>query len=116
VQRILLNLLSNAVRLTEHGGVTITVSRREDESTDIAVADTGPGLADEVAATVFDESGVHDSETGIGLPASRRIAASLGGTISVSSELGSGSIFMLHLPNSCLEAGEGPAPDRASAT
>lgn len=114
VQRVLLNLLSNAVRLTEHGGVTITISRRDDESTDIAVADTGPGLSDEVAATVFEESDVHDSETGIGLPASRRIAASLGGTIGVSSELGSGSIFVLHLPNSCLETGGSPVAPRAS--
>lgn len=104
LQQILLNLLSNAIRYTERGSVTVTVKRSEDdESVSVAVEDTGPGLLPEQIATIFDGPEVHDSASGIGLPTSRRVAAMLGGTIEVESSPVRGSVFVLTVPSVCLE-------------
>ncbi len=103
LQQILLNLLSNAIRYTEHGGVTVTVGREGDDESMVAVADTGPGLPPERVATLFDGPEVHDSAAGIGLPASRRIASLLGGTIEVESTPTKGSVFTVRLPIRCLD-------------
>lgn len=102
LQQILLNLLSNAIRYTARGGVTVTVSRSE-EMVSVAVEDTGPGLLPEQLSTIFDGPEVHDSASGIGLPTSRRVAAMLGGTIEVESTPGRGSVFVLTVPSVCLE-------------
>ncbi len=103
LQQVLLNLLSNAVRYTAHGGVTVKVAHAGDDMVSVAVEDTGPGLLPEQLATIFDGPEVHDSVAGIGLPTSRRVAAMLGGTIEVASAPGRGSIFTLRVPVSCLE-------------
>lgn len=103
LQQIMLNLLSNAIRYTDRGGVTVTIERAEDGHNRVSVADTGPGLSPEQLARVFDGPEVHDSAAGIGLPTSRRIAAMLGGTITAMSELRRGSIFMLTIPDECRE-------------
>ena len=103
LQQIMLNLLSNAIRYTDRGGVTVTIAREPDGRNSVSVADTGPGLAPEQLARVFDGPEVHDSAAGIGLPTSRRIAAMLGGTITATSELRRGSVFTLIIPNECRE-------------
>lgn len=103
LQQILLNLLSNAIRYTERGAVTVTVERAEDEMVSVAVEDTGPGLRPEQLATIFDGPEVHDSASGIGLPTSRRVSAMLGGSIEVKSTPGRGSTFTLTVPGVCLE-------------
>ncbi|MBN1192873.1 MAG: PAS domain S-box protein [Coriobacteriia bacterium] len=100
VQEILLNLLSNAVRYTERGGVTVTVSSSEGDRL-VAVADTGPGLSQERVDRLFDGPEMHGSAAGIGLPASRRIAGLLGGAIEVQSVPGRGSVFTLRMPEIC---------------
>jgi PAS domain S-box-containing protein len=104
LQQILLNLLSNAIRYTERGGVTVTVARDGDKGATVAVADTGPGMPSERVVTLFDGPEVHDSAAGIGLPASRRIATLLGGTIGVESVLSKGSVFTVWIPMHCVEA------------
>lgn len=103
LQQIMLNLLSNAIRYTDRGGVTVTIAREPDGQNRVSVADTGPGLAPEHLARMFDGPEVHDSPAGIGLPASRRIAAMLGGAITVTSELERGSVFTLTIPKECRE-------------
>ena len=103
LQQILLNLLSNAIRYTERGAVTVTVGRSADGMVSVAVEDTGPGLRPEELATIFDGPEVHDSASGIGLPTNRRVAAMLGGTIEVQSTPGRGSVFTLMVPEVCLE-------------
>lgn len=103
LQQILLNLLSNAIRYTERGGVTLTVAQSEEGTVSVAVEDTGPGLLPEQLATIFNGPEVHDSASGIGLPTSRRVAAMLGGTIDVNSVPGRGSVFVLTVPTVCLE-------------
>jgi len=101
LQQIMLNLLSNAIRYTERGGVTVTVAIDADGLAAVAVADTGPGLPPEKLRTIFDGPEVHDSAAGIGLPASSRIAKLLGGSIEVQSDLTRGSVFTLRLPVKC---------------
>lgn len=108
LQQILLNLLSNAIRYTERGSVTVAVAREGDAGATVAVADTGPGMPPERLATLFDGPEVHDSSAGIGLPASRRIASLLGGTIEVESALARGSVFTLRLPVECPTSGPRP--------
>ncbi len=103
-QQILLNLLSNAIRYTARGGVTVTVSRIGDAHCSVAIADTGPGIPQSRVETLFQGPEVHAPAAGIGLPASSRVADALHGTIDVQSTLGSGSVFTLVLPLSIPEA------------
>lgn len=97
-QQILLNLLSNAIRYTDRGSVTVTVSRMGDRHCSVAVADTGPGISRDRIETLFQGPEVRPPAAGIGLPASLRTAGVLHGTIDVQSALGSGSVFSLVLP------------------
>ncbi len=97
LQQILLNLLSNAVRFTRHGVVSIAVAR-EGDGVAVSVADTGEGIAPERLASLYDSPEADRPSTGIGLPTSRRLAEALGGRIEASSEVGQGSVFRLCLP------------------
>ena len=109
VKQVLINLLSNAVKFTPAGG-TITVSaRRSNGSVEIAVADTGVGIAPGDQQQVFEEfrqaSGeyLRKSEgTGLGLSLARRFVELHGGTIRVESALGRGSTFTFTLPEMAL--------------
>lgn len=106
--QVLVNLLSNAIKFTDAGEVTITAARAEQapdggsgDSIEIRVADTGPGISPENIDLVFEEfeqvKGTHGG-TGLGLPISRRLARMMGGELSLESERGVGSTFILSLP------------------
>ncbi|KAF0207916.1 MAG: hypothetical protein FD171_1348 [Actinobacteria bacterium] len=104
VRQILLNLLSNAVKFTESGSITVAVSTRE-HSLDLAVRDTGTGIAAEHLSQVFDEFWqipdavkTNRTGTGLGLTISAHLAALLGGSLTVESTFGEGSTFTLTLP------------------
>lgn len=108
-KQILLNLLGNAVKFTEKGGVTITVSLQEPPSLPasflIAVRDTGVGIASGALEEVFKPFVQEDGSTtrkyggtGLGLSISRRLAEMMGGSISVESTPGTGSCFTVALP------------------
>jgi PAS domain S-box-containing protein len=107
LQQVLLNLLSNAIRYTERGGVTVTITADDEDYCSIAVTDSGPGLSSDRIETLFDGPEVHDSAAGIGLPASQRIAGMLGGVISVESVQGRGSVFTLRVPRVYANAADG---------
>ena len=106
VKQIVLNLLSNALKFTAEGGVTITASYDgKARMVAIAVADTGVGIAPEDQARVFEDFRQLDSSpargyggTGLGLAICRRLANMLEGTIDLRSEPGQGSTFTLRLP------------------
>ena len=108
VRQVLLNLIGNAVKFTDAGGVLLTVARARTEATDricFTVADTGPGLREEDMERIFEEFEQSDGTStrvhggvGLGLAISKRLAAAMGGTISVSSRLGEGSEFVLEIP------------------
>ena len=105
IKQILFNLLSNAIKFTESGSVTLKVDRAEGYIRFCAI-DTGIGIAPENIATLFQpfkqiDSGLNRQYegTGLGLALSRKLAKLHGGDISVESELGKGSCFILWLPD-----------------
>jgi len=104
VKQILMNLVSNAVKFTAEGTITITAQHQAGALT-VAVTDTGIGIPAEALARIFDEFQQVDSSptrpyggTGLGLTISRRLAQLLGGDITVHSTVGVGSTFTLTLP------------------
>jgi signal transduction histidine kinase/CheY-like chemotaxis protein len=110
LSQILRNLISNAIKFTERGEIRVT-ARREGSQIVLAVADTGIGIAAADQERIFHEFGQIDSRiqrrvkgTGLGLPLSRRLAELLGGSLSVESQPGVGSVFTLRLPLDYLAA------------
>jgi signal transduction histidine kinase len=106
VKQIVLNLLSNALKFTHHGTVTIAArSNPADRTLTLSVNDTGIGIAAPDQERIFEDFRQLDnsptraySGTGLGLSICRRLAEMLDGEISVKSELGKGSAFTLTLP------------------
>jgi signal transduction histidine kinase len=106
VKQILLNLLSNSLKFTHHGGVTIAARRNAREKTlALSVADTGIGIANADQDRIFEDFRQLDNSptrayggTGLGLSICRRLAQMLDGHISVRSQVGKGSTFTLTLP------------------
>ena len=106
VKQIVVNLLSNALKFTHQGGIDIAVAHDAVAGTiSIAVSDTGIGIAPEHHERIFEDfRQVDDSPsrqyggTGLGLAICRRLAAALGGRITLRSHLGQGSTFTLTIP------------------
>jgi signal transduction histidine kinase len=106
VKQIILNLLSNALKFTHDGTVTISARRRvRDRVLDLSVSDTGIGIAPDDQERIFEDFRQLDNSptrayggTGLGLSICRRLAEMLGGTIRVESQVGAGSSFTLTLP------------------
>jgi len=100
-KQILLNLLSNAVKFTPDGGRVTLTARIGQGCLEVAVADTGRGIAPEDQAAVFEEFrqlGGGGEGTGLGLALSRRFVELHGGTMALQSEPGKGSVFTFTLP------------------
>jgi signal transduction histidine kinase len=106
VKQILVNLLSNAVKFTHHGGVTLSARRNAgDRTISLAVTDTGIGISAADHDRIFEDFRQLDNTptrayggTGLGLSICRRLAQMLDGRISVQSQVGKGSTFILALP------------------
>ncbi len=105
IKQILLNLLSNAVKFTPEGGRIEIKARMADGSVEIAVSDTGIGIAPEDQATIFEEFrqvGADYSQkregTGLGLTLAKKFVEMHGGKIWVQSDLGQGATFTFTLP------------------
>jgi signal transduction histidine kinase len=105
VRQVLLNLLSNAVKFTPEGGRVAVRAAPVAGAAEIAVSDTGVGIAAEDQATVFEEFRQVGSDTarkregtGLGLTLARKFVELHGGRIWVTSEIGRGSTFTFTLP------------------
>jgi adenylate cyclase len=108
VRQALMNLVSNASKFTSNGTVTVSAARErtaDGERVEFAVTDTGIGMSPDQLAKLFQEFSQADSSTtrkyggtGLGLAISRRFCQMMGGDISVESELGRGSKFVITLP------------------
>ena len=105
VKQVLLNLLSNAVKFTPEGGRIDVRATLSDGFAEIAVADTGVGIAPEDHEAVFEEfrqvgtdyARKHEG-TGLGLALARKFVELHGGTIWLKSEVGQGSTFTFTIP------------------
>jgi signal transduction histidine kinase len=103
VRQIIGNLVGNAVKFTNSGSVHVSV-RTVADVVELVVKDTGPGIAPEESAKIFEEfqqAGsvrARRSGTGLGLAIARRLLKMHGGSIRLSSKLGQGSEFIVHLP------------------
>jgi signal transduction histidine kinase/CheY-like chemotaxis protein/HPt (histidine-containing phosphotransfer) domain-containing protein len=105
LKQILLNLASNAIKFTKVGSIDIDVKYLADKSQlEVIVTDTGIGMTEEIAQSLFQpfmQADVSISRrfggTGLGLVISKNLAKLLGGGITVTSEVGKGSQFVLHI-------------------
>jgi PAS domain S-box-containing protein len=105
LRQILYNLISNAVKFTDRGGVVRIRARRDGGRVAIAVVDTGVGIAAADQSRLFRSfeqltlpSGDRPGGTGLGLALTKRLVEMHGGTIEVESELGVGSTFTVRIP------------------
>ncbi len=104
VEQIMLNLLSNATKFTDQGRVDVRCIAGHD-MIEIEVSDTGRGIPPHMLDTIFEPFVQGEQEltrtaegTGLGLAISRQLARGMGGDVTVRSEVGTGSTFVLSLP------------------
>ncbi len=105
LHQVLVNLIGNAIKFTDQGGITVQVSLHRKETLSIEVADTGPGIPEEQLPDIFEVfrrgSNYIKREhqgAGLGLSIAKEIVTRMGGEIAVSSALGVGSAFTVFLP------------------
>lgn len=110
IRQIMLNLLSNAVKFTDRGSITVTAFSEpmnidSHQLITISVTDTGVGIEEHKLRKIFNEFSQADASTtrrfggtGLGLTISKAIIEKMGGSISVESELGQGSTFVIKFP------------------
>ena len=108
LRQILMNMVDNAVKFTERGAVVIRAhSSGTEESRKqmvVEVEDTGVGIAEDMFEKLFEEFAQLGSEThtkpgtGLGMAISRRLARAMGGDLTMTSQLGKGSVFRLEIP------------------
>jgi signal transduction histidine kinase/CheY-like chemotaxis protein len=104
IRQVILNLVSNAARYTEEGGITVCATQK-DRFVKVSVTDTGPGISPENVERIFDpffqvgDNLWHDQEgSGLGLSISKQFVERHDGQIWLESELGVGSTFSFELP------------------
>ncbi len=107
VRQSLLNLLSNAAKFTEHGTITLRVSRAPEDPTTMifAVSDSGIGMRADQIERLYQPFTQADASTtrkyggtGLGLTITKHFCEMMGGSISVQSNLGAGTTFTMRLP------------------
>ena len=123
VRQVLLNLLSNASKFTEHGTITLAVERDDGDGADegsvtIRVSDTGIGMTPEQLGRLFEAFTQAEASTsnryggtGLGLAISRRFCRMMGGDVTVESTPGEGSTFIVTLPLHTPGAEDEPAAE-----
>jgi len=105
LSQVLRNLVSNAVKFTERGSITVTAAHGPRDTVCFTVKDTGIGIPPEYQERVFEEFVQVDTPlhkkvkgTGLGLPLARRLSEMMGGSLTVQSTPGEGSTFTVTLP------------------
>ncbi len=104
ISKVALNLLSNAIKFTDEGKVTLA-SQTVDDTWTITVSDTGIGISPHARDFIFEEFRQVDQSSkrkyggsGLGLAIVQKYLRNMGGTVSIASELGRGSVFTVTLP------------------
>ncbi len=126
LRQILLNLLGNAIKFTEHGSVTLRVDSLPASTANsirlrFTISDTGVGIAPEAQRTIFqafEQLGGAEQRskgTGLGLAISQQLVALMHGQISVESQLGHGSTFTVEISVPCLDSARAVEPANTPA-
>jgi signal transduction histidine kinase len=109
LQRVISNLITNAIKFTDNGGVTVTAALTADRAALICVRDTGIGIAPQELDGIFDEfaqlrtpDGGRKTGWGLGLAICRQLVNLMGGKITVESALNQGTTFSVRLPVKCV--------------
>ena len=118
VRQILLNLLGNAIKFTDTGGVALHVSAASPHGVRLQIADTGPGLNEEQQARLFQRfeqaegarTAARYGGSGLGLAICQELALAMGGRIGVDSTPGVGTRFTVDLPLPAVTLVSGPGP------
>ena len=123
VRQILLNFVSNAIKFTDRGSVTVTISQSGTGRILFEVIDTGVGISEQGCDQLFQPFTQLDSSdsrryggTGLGLSISKRLVEIMGGEIGVRSRLGEGSTFWFVLPVEQVEAMNEPTASLESSS
>lgn len=121
--QVLLNLAGNAIKYTPDGGAVSVVVEAEDRVVHVSVRDTGPGIPSDQIGRIFEpfvqgERSLNrpDEGVGLGLTISRELVAGMGGSLSVASEVGRGSVFAVTLPRVSPPVGIAPSLSLSDAT
>ncbi|MBK9000794.1 MAG: HAMP domain-containing histidine kinase [Myxococcales bacterium] len=115
IRQILANVVGNAVKFTREGKVTVSLEAQSERWAKVSVRDTGPGIAPEDQASIFDEYrqagdvATRRAGSGLGLAITRRLLQMHDGSIDLESSLGEGSVFRIFLPR------QAPAPKAEEA-
>lgn len=117
LRQVLTNILSNAVKYTETGGVDVRVGREDGELV-IAVTDTGRGMSPSEITEALSPFGRLQHRTtpgtGLGLPISKRLVEALGGGLHIESIAGEGSTFTISIPVQTSPGEQAPSPTTAA--
>jgi CheY-like chemotaxis protein/anti-sigma regulatory factor (Ser/Thr protein kinase) len=118
IKQILNNILSNAFKYTGHGEITLAVSAKQEDNVKghislmFTVRDTGQGMTQDQIQKLFDEYTRFNMQanritegTGLGMSITKNLLDLMGGSITVESEPGKGSIFTVHIPQGVTDSG-----------
>jgi signal transduction histidine kinase len=110
LQQILANLISNAIKFTLDGGISVRLYRPDPAHWAMQVADTGPGILKEAQAYIFEPFRQVDGSmtrqhqgSGLGLSIVKQLTHLMGGEVTLESEVGQGSVFTVCLPLQVVE-------------
>lgn len=113
IRRVIMNIVDNAIKFTNEGGVIIDIhARREDYGMNlcISVKDTGNGISEDNLEKLFEsfsqvdtKRNRHEGGVGLGLAISRALVQKMGGTITVQSRVGKGSVFRFVIPQKIVD-------------
>jgi len=103
LKQVVLNLIDNAIKFTDHGGISVRLANRDDKQVVLTITDTGRGIPKEAQSHIFDafwqvDGKVKGHGVGLGLSIVKQIITLMGGTIDVASELDQGTTFTVVLP------------------
>ena len=106
LQQVFINIVNNAIDAINKDGVIRLITKAQDGGVLVSIADTGPGMPEEIRKKIFDPfftTKAVGKGTGLGLSTSYGIVEKLGGQITVESEIDKGTTFHITLPPSCLQ-------------